>query len=105
MRLRLSRYVVRDLEEIAVYIARDSPKHALRTIRQLRATFAEIARQPKLCRLRPELAADARIAPVGRYLILFRIRRGAVRIERVVHGGRDLEPILSEVEPRRSPDR
>ncbi|HTV05282.1 MAG TPA: type II toxin-antitoxin system RelE/ParE family toxin [Acidobacteriaceae bacterium] len=100
MRLRLSPYVPRDLEEIAAYIALDSPRHALKTVRLLRAAFAEIAKQPKLYRLRPELAPDARIARVGRYLILFRIHKGTVRIERVVHGGRDLERILIEVEPQ-----
>jgi toxin ParE1/3/4 len=100
MRLRLSPYVPRDLEEIAAYIALDSPRHALRTIRLLRAAFTEIAKHPKLYRLRPELAPDARIAPVGRYLILFRIREGAVRIERVIHGGRELEMLLAEIEPR-----
>lgn len=105
MRLRLSSHVPRDLEEITAYIAQDSPKHALRTIRRLRTAFAEIAKQPKLYRLRPELAADAQIAPIGRYLILFRIRKGVVRIERVVHGGRNLEPILSEAKPRNPADR
>jgi toxin ParE1/3/4 len=100
MRLRLSPHVVHDLEEIAEYIAQDSPRHALRTVQQLRAAFAEIAKQPELYRLRPELAPDARIAPVGRYLILFRIRKGTVRIERVVYGSRDLRLILTEIEPR-----
>lgn len=98
MRLRLSRHVPLDLEEIADYIAQDSPKHALLVIKRLRAGFAEIARQPQLYRLRPELAPDARIAPIGSYIILFRIRDNTVRIERVVHGSRDLVLVLEEIE-------
>jgi plasmid stabilization system protein ParE len=87
-----------DLEEIADYIAQDSPRHAVRTLRALRAKMKEIARKPKIYRLRPELGADARLATVGNYVILFRIRQKTVRIERVVHGGRDLVLMLEETE-------
>jgi plasmid stabilization system protein ParE len=94
MRLRLSPLVPADLEEIADFIAQDSPRHALRVLRLLRARMKEIAKQPELYRLRPELGPDARLAVVGQYVILFRIRPNAVRIERVVHGARDLLPML-----------
>ena len=96
MRLRLSKYVPGDLEEIADYIAQDSPRNAIRFIRTIRQQMQKIATQPKLYQLRPELGRDARVAVVGNYLILFRIFRNAVQIERVVHGGRDLFPILEE---------
>jgi plasmid stabilization system protein ParE len=46
--------------------------------------------------LRPELGPDARLATVGSYVILFRIHQNAVRIERVLHGGRDLLPLMDE---------
>jgi plasmid stabilization system protein ParE len=98
MRLRLSPLVPGDLEEIADYIAQDSPRHAVRMLRLLRARMKEIAKQPELYRLRPELGVDARLASVGQYVILFRIRKNTVRIERVVHGSRDLLPILRESE-------
>lgn len=96
MRLRLSPSVPSDLEEIAEYIAQDSPRHAVRMLRVLRARIKEIARQPQIYRLRPELGAEARLATVGNYVILFRIRQDSVRIERVVHGSRDLLPVLEE---------
>ena len=41
-------------------------------------------------RLRPEIGEDVRMAIVGCYVILFRTMAEAVRIERVVYGGRDL---------------
>ncbi len=50
----------------------------------------KIAKQPRLYQLRPELGEDARLAIEGNYVILFRIYRGVVRIERVLYGGRDL---------------
>jgi toxin ParE1/3/4 len=98
MRLRLSMLVAADLEEIVDFIAQDSPRHALRVLRLLRARMKEIARQPELYRLRPELGEDARLAVIGQYVILFRIRPNAVRMERVVHGARDLLPMLDENE-------
>jgi plasmid stabilization system protein ParE len=58
----------------------------------------EIAKQPQIYRVRPDLGAEARLATVGNYVILFRIRQNAVRIERVVHGGRDLLSMLESTE-------
>jgi toxin ParE1/3/4 len=98
MRLRLSKYVPGDLEEIADYIAQDSPSNAVRLIRILRRRMQEIAKRPQLYQLRPELGPDARLATEGNYVILFRILNNAVRIERVLHGSRDLFPISTGFE-------
>jgi plasmid stabilization system protein ParE len=98
MRLRLSPLVPADLEEIVDYIAQDSPPHAVRVLRLLQARMKEIAKQPQIYRLRPEIGAEARLATVGSYVILFRIRHDAVRIERVVHGSRDILAILDGTE-------
>jgi toxin ParE1/3/4 len=97
MRLRLSPCVPDDLEEIVDFIAQDSPRHAAETLRLLRARMREIARQPQLYRLRPEIGPEARLATAGNYVILFRIHQDAVRIERVLHGDRDLVAILEEL--------
>jgi plasmid stabilization system protein ParE len=98
MRLRISPCVPGDLEEIAEYIAQDSPRHAARMLRVIHARMKKIAQQPEIYRLRPEIGAEARLATVGNYIILFRIRQDTVRIERVVHGGRDLIMVLGEAE-------
>jgi toxin ParE1/3/4 len=45
--------------------------------------------------VRVEIAGDARLAVVGRYVVLFRIIERWVRIERVVFGGRDLPGLLT----------
>ena len=50
MRLRLSPCVPGELDEIAEYIAQDSPRHAVRMHRLLRAQMKEIARNPKIYR-------------------------------------------------------
>jgi plasmid stabilization system protein ParE len=98
MRLRLSPCVPGDLEEIAEYIARDSPRQAVRLLRELRARMKEIAKQPALYQLRREIGKDARLAILGQYVILSRIHSNAVRIERVLHGSRNLLRILEENE-------
>lgn len=98
MRLVLSSFVASDLEQIADYIARDSPLHAMRTLRQLHARMKKIARRPQLYRLRPDIAPGIRIAVLGVYIILFQIRENTVRVERVIHGNRDLLSVLSEIQ-------
>ncbi|HEV2132734.1 MAG TPA: type II toxin-antitoxin system RelE/ParE family toxin [Terracidiphilus sp.] len=98
MRLRLSPLVPADLEEIADYIAHDDPRQAVRLLRTLQARMTEIARHPEFYRLRPEIAPEARLTTVGNYVILFRIREKTVRIERVVHGSRDLSLLLADLE-------
>jgi toxin ParE1/3/4 len=52
-----------------------------------------------LYQLRPEIGDGARMAIVGRYVILFRMRDDiVVRIERVVYGGRDLQVLIQQEE-------
>ena len=47
-----------------------------------------------LYQLRPEIGAEARMAILGSYAILFWVTSDAVRIERIVYGGRDLAEIF-----------
>jgi plasmid stabilization system protein ParE len=90
MRAELSPYVEGDLEEIADWIARDNPRRAVTFIQEIREAFRRIAEDPLLYQLRPDIGEDARLAVVGRYVILFRTHGEIVRIERVVFGGREL---------------
>ena len=94
MHVVFSRFVESDLEAIAAYIARDNPTRAVTFIRKIREEIRRIGRDPLLFRLRPEIAKGARLAITGRYVILFRIAGKAVRVERIVYGGRDLTALL-----------
>lgn len=94
MRLELSRFVETDLDDIASFIAQDNPHRALSFIQDIRAKFRDIQGAPLIYRLRPDIGEDARLALVGHYAILFRIVGDAVRIERVVYGGRDLPAVF-----------
>jgi plasmid stabilization system protein ParE len=48
-------------------------------------------------RLHPEIGDDARMAVIGRYVVLFHIVNDIARIERVVYGGRELWAMFNEV--------
>jgi plasmid stabilization system protein ParE len=94
MRVEFSRWVEGDLEAIGDYIAQDNPARAVSFIREIREKIGWIGQQPLLYQLRPEIGEGARLAVVGRYVLLFRIIGETVRIERVVFGGRDLPALF-----------
>jgi len=94
VRIEFSPFIEGDLVAIADYIAQDNPRRAVEFIQEIREEIRQIGKNPLLYRLRPEIGEEARLAIVGRYVILFRVRRKIVRIERVVFGGRDLPLLL-----------
>ena len=94
MRLELSRFVENDLEAIADFIAEENPERAVDFVRRIWREVLRIAEQPYLFQLRPEIGENARLAVVSRCVILFRVVSGAVRIERVVYGGRGLPQLF-----------
>ena len=95
MHLEFSRWVEGDIEAILDYIAEDSPGRAVAFIREIYRKIDQIAEQPFLYQLRPEIGEGARLAVVGRYVILFSVESNGVRIERIVYGGRDLPSLYT----------
>lgn len=94
MKIELSPYIEGDLDAIADFIAQDNPRRAVTFIENIRRTFSDIQRAPFIYQLRPDIGKEARTTTVGNYAILFRIMEKAVRIERIVYGGRNLPNIL-----------
>jgi toxin ParE1/3/4 len=47
-------------------------------------------------RERPELLADLRSFPVGRYVIFYLPRPHGIEVVRVLHGARDLKPLFEQ---------
>ena len=80
-----------DLDEIWLYIARDSPEAATRFIEKLRVKCSLIADSPRIGRQREELAPSLRSFPVGDYLIFYRLTRQGIEVARFLHGHRNLE--------------
>ena len=86
----------RDLEMIADHIAADNPARALTFVRELRVHCVNLGAFPQSARRFPELTADAHASPHGNYVILYRDLPDTVSIERVIHGARDIMPLISE---------
>jgi toxin ParE1/3/4 len=86
-----------DLEEIAEYIARDNPPRAARFVAELEAKCRAVAETPELYPSRSDLAPGLRMAVHGRYAVLYRDvpDQNTVRIERIVHGARNLPRLIT----------
>ena len=92
-RVRLSPRAVTDLDEIGEYIARDNPLRAITFVDELESACRRIAENPQAYPLRKDLAPDLRMGVHTNYLILFRILPNEIRIERILHGARNLPRI------------
>ena len=83
----MSRLAEMDLAEITDFIALDNPEGAYRFEEELLEPLAYVER----AELRPGLRSCAH----GAYIIFFTVNREGVRIERILHGARDLGPLLA----------
>lgn len=83
-----------DLLEIGDFIARDSRENARRFVTKLSEHCGRIGRAPLSYPSRPDILPGIRISPLGRYVIFFTVDDDVVRIERVLHGARNLPTLL-----------
>ncbi len=83
-----------DLLDIGDYIAKDSRANARSFVGKLIEQCKRIGDAPLGYAGRQDLALGLRMAALGRYVIFFRVIDGAVRIERVLHGARNLPAVL-----------
>jgi len=90
MRLTFSRKVEPDLRRIGRYIAKDNPRRAASFLEEFWREFEIIRASPYAFPVRADVTGDYRSEPYGEYVIFYRIREDMVRIERVLHGRRDL---------------
>jgi len=88
-----------DLLDIGDHIARDSLANARRFVAKLMEQCKRIGRAPLGYVGREDLAPGLRMAALDRYVIFFRVVDGVVRIERVLHGARNLPVIFDSGEP------
>ena len=83
-----------DLLDIGDYIAKDSRANARRFVAKLTEQCGRIGHGPMGYVGREDLAPGLRMAALDRYVIFFRVVDGVVRIERVLHGARNLPVIF-----------
>ena len=94
MQVRISRRAEIDLAEITDFIALDNPERALEFEDELIAQAHKIAHSPLGYVERPELREGLRSCTYGAYVLFFTIDDQGIRIERILHGSRDLGPLL-----------
>ena len=78
-----------DLVEIWRYVALDNAAAATRLLDQIAERIQQLSTFPELGAVRTDVAEDARMLTVGRYVVLYRITTRRIEIVRVVHGARD----------------
>ncbi len=95
-----SESAARDLEDIARYIARDSPGNARRVVKRLRDHAAKLWSLPDRGRIVPELLELGlrgwRELIVRPYRIVYRISGEIVLVEVVFDGRRDAAALLAD---------
>ena len=96
MRVRLSRRAETDLIEITDFIALDNSERASEFEDELLEHTRKIAQAPLGYVERPELKKRIRSCAHGAYDIFFTVDDQGVRIERILHGARDLGPLLNQ---------
>lgn len=77
-----------DLEEIWLYVAKDSVAAADRLIDQICVRCQLLCEHPQAGLLRPDIAPDCRQFLVEGYVILYRIRDEHIDLVRALHGRR-----------------
>lgn len=96
-RVRVLKRAQTDIDEIAIYIARDAPDAAQRMLDRLFDAMDGLAELPR----RGALPHDARLRALGyrflvegEYLIFYKVLRSEVRVYRVLHGKRIYQALL-----------
>jgi plasmid stabilization system protein ParE len=84
-----------DLENIAEYIAQDSPKRAVTFVREVVDAAMRLADFPTAYSLIPNYESRGlRRRPYGNYVIFYVIRSEWIAIERVLNAAQDVEAEL-----------
>ncbi|MCI5078473.1 type II toxin-antitoxin system RelE/ParE family toxin [Oricola sp.] len=96
MRLGYSPAARHDLIVIGDYIHADNPAAAIRFVDELEARCAKLVDFPELGVERSDIAPGLRAIRFRAYLIFYRLEDGPIRIERVLHGARDIAAIMGE---------
>ncbi|GLS17150.1 plasmid stabilization protein [Labrys miyagiensis] len=83
-----------DIENIALYIAADSPMAAKKWFDDIYRRCRGLGEMPGMGVARSDVRPDLRMFPAGKYLILYREVDGGAEIVRVIHGARQWQELL-----------
>jgi addiction module RelE/StbE family toxin len=88
LRLIWSKAALRDLDEVAAYIANDSEQAAYAVAERIDKEAKLLSRFPRSGRIGRIAGTRERIVGRTPYLLVYRISSGRIRILRVYHGAR-----------------
>lgn len=94
MALSFAPAAVQDIEEIGDYIRAENPAAARRLIAALRVRCDTILDAPRGGAPRSELWPGLRSVAFQRYVIFYTVEDDDVRVERILHGSRDIQGIF-----------
>ncbi|MGX5849449.1 type II toxin-antitoxin system RelE/ParE family toxin [Mesorhizobium sp. PL10] len=103
MALSFAPAAVHDIEEIGDYIDAENPPAARRFIAALRVRCGRIVDAPRGGAPRPDLWPGLRSVAFQKYVIFYTADDDDVRVERILHGARDIEGIFDERKTPRNP--
>ena len=83
-----------DLDEIWLYIARDSIENADKFLEKIEERCLSLAEFPSMGVSREELMPSLRSLPVGNHIIFYMPAENGIVIVRVLQGMRDIEAIF-----------
>ncbi|MBZ9739428.1 MULTISPECIES: type II toxin-antitoxin system RelE/ParE family toxin [unclassified Mesorhizobium] len=96
MALSFAPAAVQDIEEIGDYIHAENPAAAYRLISALRERCGRIANAPRGGAPRSALWPGLRSVAFQKYVIFYIAQGNDVRVERILHGARDIAGIFDE---------
>jgi plasmid stabilization system protein ParE len=99
MRYRLTEDALADLDELWSYIAEDNLDAADRVVASILEACSLLAERPRFGHSRPDVTARPVLFwNVGKYTIVYRPDEAPLCVIAVLHGARDLAPILDDRE-------
>ena len=96
--IRRSPLAEQDFREIWRYIAAHNPDAADRLLLRIDSKLELYAQNPRMGRVRDQLAPGLRSFSVGKYLAFYRIVPDGIELVRVLHGARDLKALFGRPE-------
>ena len=97
--LRWSPEAVEDVESIARYIERDSSYYARAVVSRIVLLADSISDHAEMGRVVPEIRdPEFRERFVHKYRIIYRVESERILIVAVIHGSRQLEPVIDRIQ-------
>ena len=87
-----------DLIDIWRHIAAESPAIADQCLDRIEARCTQLAAFPELGPERSDIAADARMLVIERWIALYRLVEQGVQIVRIIDGARDVSRLIAPQE-------